>query len=131
MGCLECFCDLLYKPIVWLKDNSQEISTIVLAVFAGMQYYVVMKQKNLALLDKRLKLKNYFENHVDDKLKNCLEPKLNIDTFKENYENMTKMAGDAYILFNRDISEKIMNLAQKFEELKTAIHYYLRKNKKK
>lgn len=123
MECLRNF-------IVLLKDNSQWICAIALAVFAYMQYRIILKQKNLTLLDRRLELKNKFENHVDNKLKNCLEPKLNIKALSDNYEDMAKIAGDSHILFNRDISERIMNLAQKFEELKTAIHYNLRKHKK-
>ena len=43
---------------------------------------------------------------------------------------MTKMAGDAFMLFNKDISEKIMRLAERFEELKASVHYNMRKNKK-
>ena len=89
-----------------------------------------MKQKNLALLDRRLELKNKFESYVDERLKNYLEPELNINAFKENYENMTKMAGDACMLFNKDISEKIMRLAERFEELKTSVHYNSKRTKK-
>lgn len=130
MDYLQCFYDSLCYVFKLLKDNSQWICAIALVTFAYMQYNVVWKQKNLALLDKRLKLKNDFDIHVDNKLKKCLEPELNVEVFKENYENMTKMAGDAYILFNKDISEKIINLAKNFEELRTSIDYNIRKNKK-
>lgn len=130
MECLQCFGNLLYNFIVLLEDNSQWICAIALAVFAYMQYRIILKQKNLALLDKRLELKSKFENYVDEKLKNYLKPELNIDTFKENYESMAKVAGDAFILFNKDISERIMRLAEKFEELKTSVHYNMRKNEK-
>ena len=34
------------------------------------------------------------------------------------------------MLFNKDISERIMRLAERFEELKTSVHYNMRKNKK-
>ena len=34
------------------------------------------------------------------------------------------------MLFNKDISEKIMRLAERFEELKTSVHYNMQKNKK-
>lgn len=130
MECLQYFCDFLYDFIVLLKENSEWLCTIALSVFAYMQYRIILKQKNLSLLDRRLELKNNFENYVDEKLKNYLEPELNIDAFKENYENMTKMAGDAFMLFNKDISERIMRLAERFEELKTSAHYNMRKNKK-
>ncbi len=130
MECLQYFCDFLYDFIVLLKENSEWLCAIALSVFAYMQYRIILKQKNLSLLDRRLELKNNFENYVDEKLKNYLEPELNIDAFKENYENMTKMAGDAFMLFNKDISERIMRLAERFEELKTSAHYNMRKNKK-
>lgn len=130
MDYLQCFCYFLYDFVVLLKDNSQWLCAIALVAFACMQYNVVLKQKNLALLDKRLKLKNDFDIHVDNKLKTCLEPELNIEAFNENYESMSKMAGDAYILFSKDISEEIMNLAKNFEELRTSIDYNICKNKK-
>lgn len=130
MECLQYLCDFLYDFIVLLKENSEWLCAIALSVFAYMQYRIILKQKNLSLLDRRLELKNNFENYVDEKLKNYLEPELNIDAFKENYENMTKMAGDAFMLFNKDISERIMRLAERFEELKTSAHYNMRKNKK-
>lgn len=130
MDYLKCFYELICYVFTALKDNSQWICAIALVVFGGMQYNVVLKQKNLILLDKRLKLKNDFENYIDNKLKKCLEPELNVKVFEENYEKMTKIAGDAYILFSKDISEKIMNLAKSFEELRTSIDYNICKNKK-
>lgn len=130
MECLQCFCNFLRDFIVLLKENSEWLCAIALSVFAYMQYRIILKQKNLALLDRRLELKNNFENYVDERLKKYLEPELNIDAFKENYENMTKMAGDTFMLFNKDISERIMRLAERFEELKTSVHYNMRKNKK-
>ena len=130
MECLQCFCNFLRDFIVLLKGNSEWLYAIALAVFACMQYRIILKQKNLALLDRRLELKNKFESYVDERLKKYLEPELNINAFKENYENMTKMAGDACMLFNKDISEKIMRLAERFEELKTSVHYNMQKNKK-
>ena len=120
----------------FLQRNAEWISTIVIATFTvGLwwlnckQCDINLKQKNLILLEKRLDLKNKFERYVNDKLKNCLEPTFNIDVFKENFENMTNMAGDAFLLFNKDISERIMDLAKEFESLKTAIHYNIRKNR--
>ena len=130
MSCLMCVCCLLQNIFIFLKENSEWLCAIALSVFAYMQYRIILKQKNLALLDRRLELKNNFENYVDERLKKYLEPELNIDAFKENYENMTKMAGDAFMLFNKDISERIMRLAERFEELKTSVHYNMRKNKK-
>ena len=130
MEFLQCFCNFLCDFIVLLKENSEWLCAIALAVFACMQYRIILKQKNLALLDRRLELKNKFESYVDERLKNYLEPELNINAFKENYENMTKMAGDACMLFNKDISEKIMRLAERFEELKTSVHYNSKRTKK-
>ena len=130
MECLQCFCGFLHDFIVLLKDNSQWICAITLSAFAYMQYRIILKQKNLALIDRRLELINKFGTHVDERLKNYLEPELNIDALKENYENMTKMAGDAFMLFNKDISERIMRLAERFEELKTSVHYNMQKTKK-
>lgn len=130
MECLRCFCCLLQNIFIFLKENSEWLCAIALAIFAYMQYRIILKQKNLALLDRRLELKNKFQDYVDERLKNYLEPELNIDAFKENYENMTKMAGDVFILFNKDLSERIMRLAERFEELKTSVHYNMRKNKK-
>ena len=115
MECLQCFCNFLRDFIVLLKENSEWLCAIALSVFAYMQYRIILKQKNLALLDRRLELKNNFENYVDERLKKYLEPELNID---------------AFMLFNKDISERIMRLAERFEELKTSVHYNMRKNKK-
>ena len=131
MEYLQCVFDIIKNFAILLKENSEWICAITLAVFAYMQYNIVLKQKNLALLDKRLKLKNDFEIHVDNKLKKCLKPELNVEAFDENYESMIKMAGDAYILFSKDISEKIMNLAKNFEELRTSADYNICKNKKR
>ena len=130
MEYLKCVCDIIRNFALFLKENSEWLCAIALAVFAYMQYRIILKQKNLALFDRRLELKNKFQDYVDERLKNYLEPELNIDAFKENYENMTKMAGDAFMLFNKDISERIMRLAKGFEELKTAVHYNMRKSKK-
>ena len=115
MECLASVCCLVQNIFIFLKENSEWLCAIALAVFAYMQYKVILKQKNLAFIDRRLELKNKFQNYADGKLKNCIESKLNIDVFKENYENMTKIAKDAYILFNKDISERIMKLAERFE----------------
>ena len=130
MEYLQCVCDIIKNFALFLKGNSEWVCAITLAIFAYMQYNIILKQKNLALLDKRLKLKNDFDIHVANKLKTCLEPELNIEAFNENYESMTKMASDAYILFSKDISEEIMNLAKNFEELRTSIDYNICKNKK-
>ena len=130
MEYLQCVCDIIKNFALFLKENSEWVCAITLAIFAYMQYNIILKQKNLVLLDKRLKLKNDFENYIDNKLKKCLEPELNVKVFEENYEKMTKIAGDAYILFGKDISEKIMNLAKSFEELRTSIDYNICKNKK-
>ena len=97
MEYLQCVCDIIKNFALFLKENSEWLCAIALSVFAYMQYRIILKQKNLALLDRRLELKNNFENYVDDRLKNYLEPKLNIDAFKENYENLTKMAEDVLI----------------------------------
>lgn len=99
------------------------------AFFACTQWNVTERQHNLALLEKRLDLKNKFECFVDSKLKNCLEPKLNIEVLQNSFNDFTKLAGEAYLLFGKEISEKIMNLAREFESLRTAIHYNLNRNR--
>ena len=72
MECLQCFCNFLRDFIVLLKENSEWLCAIALSVFAYMQYRIILKQKNLALLDRRLELKNNFENYVDERVKNNL-----------------------------------------------------------
>lgn len=93
------------------------------AFFACTQWKVTEKQHNLSLLEKRLSLKNKFENYVNNKLKECLEPEMKPEALKDTFSDLTNISGDAYLLFSKDISENIMQLAHKFEELKTAIHY--------
>lgn len=90
---------------------------------ACMQWNITNKQHNLALLEKRLALKNKFENYVDDKLRNCVTPALNFEILYETYDNLTNISGDAYLLFSQSISDKIMNIAKDFETLKSAVHY--------
>lgn len=123
-----CFCEIISSIFNFLQKNASWICAIALAYYAHMQYNIILKQKNLALLEKRLNLKNKLKEYVDEKLKTCLEPKLNVEIFKGSFENMIDMANDAHILFNKDISEKTINLAKELEELKTAIHYNIRKN---
>lgn len=101
----------------------------VTAFFACIQWKVTEKQHNLALLEKILDLKNKFECFVDGLLKNCMEPTLNIEVLQNSFNDFTKLAGEAYLLFSKDISERIMDLAREFETLRTAIHYNLDKNR--
>ena len=113
-------------PKDWF-DYVVALSPIIAAFIAcGLAWWqgkIQKKQHNLALLEKRLSLKNKFENYVNNKLKECLEPKLNPEALRDTFFDLTNISGDAFLLFSKDISENIMQLAQKFEELKTAIHY--------
>lgn len=113
-------------PKDWF-DYVVALSPIIAAFIAcGLAWWqgkIQKKQHNLALLEKRLSLKNKFENYVNNKLKECLESKLNPEALRDTFSDLTNISGDAYLLFSKDISENIMLLAQKFEELKTAIHY--------
>lgn len=104
------------------------IAALIAVGIALWQGKIQEKQKNLALLEKRLNLYYKFQKYVEDKLKNCLEPQLNVSVLKESYENLTNFSGEAFLLFNKDISDKIMDLAKVFEELKTSIHYNIAKN---
>lgn len=98
------------------------------AFFACTQRKVAERQHNLALLEKRLDLKNKFECFVDRKLDDCMKPGLNTGNLQNVFEELTKFSDEAYMLFGKDISERIMDLAKEFETLKTAIHYNLNKN---
>lgn len=138
-----CFVFLLCFSSPWVKQYPEEDLTRILttftaleplivgfatAFFACMQWKVMKEQKNLLLLEKRLVLKNKFESFVDEKLRKCVEPKLNTEILRETYENLTNISGEAFLLFGKNISEKIVDIAKDFEILKTAISYNIRKN---
>lgn len=99
----------------------------VTAFFACTQWKVAERQHNLALLEKRLDLKNKFESFVDKKLNECMGSELNIGTLDNVFEELTKFSGEACLLFNVEISEKMVDLAREFGFLRTAIHYNLSK----
>ena len=115
----------------WL-DYLEAIGPLIAALIAcGLAWWqgrIQSKQHNLALLDKRLDLKAKFEDYTKNKLERCLSPKPNENELSETYDELTNIAGDAYLLYGKDISEKIMELAQLFEDLKTAIYYHNTKN---
>ena len=54
MEYLQCVCDIIKNFALFLKENSEWLCAIALSVFAYMQYRIILKQKNLALLDRRL-----------------------------------------------------------------------------
>lgn len=101
------------------------------AFFACTQWRVTEKQHNLALLEKRLSVTKKLETLIKDKVDKSMEQRPNPQFLEGIYAELKNIAGESFILFNKNISENIMDLANKIKELKTSIQYNEAKNQGK